>query len=78
MGQAQVDARLLKKSDEVVKSQDEALLRLREVKAELDRLLAEEQKSRNDPLANLKNNLEKVEQLIKDQKELRFQVDWTN
>jgi len=40
---AQTEARAKKKADEVTKHQEPALERLREVKDELDRLLAEEE-----------------------------------
>jgi len=54
MRDAQTEARAKKKADEVTKHQEPALERLREVKDELDRLLAEEEKQRNDPLTNLR------------------------
>jgi hypothetical protein len=71
MRTAQLDARGKKKANEVTKSQDGALEQLREVKKELDRLLAEEEKNRSDPLANLQDALARIDRLIKEQTDLR-------
>ena len=55
--------------------QDAALEKLRAVKDELDRLIAEAEKAQADPLANLKDTLAKVEQIIKEQKDIRDKTD---
>jgi hypothetical protein len=78
MRKAQDSLRTLKKADEVTPDQDDALKRLREVKSELDQLLAEEDKDRNDPLTNLKDALARVEKLIEQQKSLKDDTTTAN
>jgi hypothetical protein len=58
-----------------VHPQERVLNGLMEVKRELDRLIAEAEKAQTDPLAALKDALAKVEQLIKEQKDLRDKTD---
>ncbi|MGH7222953.1 MAG: DUF4175 family protein, partial [Gemmataceae bacterium] len=61
--------------DKALAPQEIALVKLREVKEELDRLIAEAEKAQADPLANLKDTLAKVEQIIKEQKDVRDKTD---
>ncbi|MFO0843877.1 MAG: hypothetical protein U0797_16020 [Gemmataceae bacterium] len=75
MRDSQQGLRRQHKPDEVTPAQDEALTGLREVQAEVVRLLAEEENARTDPLANLKDALARVEQIIRDQKQLREETD---
>ncbi|HWG43902.1 MAG TPA: DUF4175 family protein [Gemmataceae bacterium] len=60
---------------EATKPQETAAARLREVKTELDRLITETETAQADPLANLKDTLAKVEQIIKEQKDVRDKTD---
>lgn len=71
MRDSQQGLRRQHKPDEVTPAQDLALEGLREVRSEVERLLIEEEKARTDPLANLKDALARVEQIIREQKELR-------
>ncbi|HEY7426311.1 MAG TPA: DUF4175 family protein, partial [Gemmataceae bacterium] len=58
-----------------IEPQETALAKLREVKAELDRLITETEKAQADPLTSLKDTLAKVEQIIKEQKDVRDKAD---
>src|SRR5262249_55676228 len=63
---------LRKNKDQVAKEmQTEATEKLREVSKNLDQLIAEAEKKANDPLAALQKAAETVEQLIKEQKDLK-------
>jgi hypothetical protein len=61
--------------DKVLTPQESALAKLREIKTELDRLIADAEKAQADPLTNLKDTLAQVEQIIKEQKDVRDKAD---
>jgi hypothetical protein len=62
-------------NDKTLPPQESAIAKLREIKAELDHLIADAEKAAADPLANLKDALAKVEQIIKEQKDVRDKAE---
>lgn len=60
---------------QALQPQETALVQLREVAAELDRLLAAAEKEQTDPLSSVRDTLAQVEQLIKEQKDVRDKAD---
>ncbi len=58
-----------------VKPQEEAIAVLKGVKADLERLLAETEAARSDPLTNLKDMLAKVDRLILEQKDVQAKTE---
>lgn len=60
---------------EALQPQEKALAQLRAIQAELDRLIDEAEKAQADPLANLKDALAQVEQIIKEQKDVRDKTE---
>lgn len=61
--------------DTALAPQESALVKLRAIRAEIDRLLTDAEKAHTNPLAHLQNKLAKVEQIIKEQKDLRDKAD---
>jgi hypothetical protein len=61
--------------DKAITPQDQALAKLKAIQAELERLLVDAEKAQADPLANLKDKLAQVEQIIKEQKDTRDKAD---
>jgi hypothetical protein len=61
--------------DKALQPQRRAVEELRLIREELDRLIAEAEKQRTDPVAALKSVAEKLDQLIQEQKETQSRTD---